>query len=342
MAAPLHIPVGSPLSPDKQVYFYSSDEWENFVREYAAVLGDEYVQVKRFGGSGDKGADVAAFKSEHGLEGPWDCYQGKHYAKALMPSDAWPEILKVLVGVANADYVMPDHYYFMAPRGCGPTLSRKLSRPSELKAQFLEKLADSAFNSHLDPGTVAAVKTLASRLDFACFASVELADMLEVHRGSPYHATRFGTTLPNRGAPSDPPDTFEAGEVNYIDQLLEVYREQYSDPTYNANDVGVRVETGSHFRRQRIAFYRAESLRMYARDSVPPGTFEGLQDEIFSGVVDVADAKHDRGRDRLDAVLGKADSLQLSHPLVVVSGVDDRRGICHQLANENRLRWVSP
>ena len=41
-----------------------------------------------------------------------------------------------------------------------------------------------------------------------------------------------------------------------------------------------------HFRRQREAFYEAESLRVFARDSVPPGTFESLLDDIHDGVID--------------------------------------------------------
>ncbi len=342
LAAPLHGPIGPALSAEQQLYFYSSDQWEAFIREYAVALCGRYVQVKRFGGAGDRGSDVAAFKSEQGLEGPWDCYQGKHYAAPLMPSDAWPEVLKVMISVINGHYVMPDHYFFMAPRGCGPSLTRLLSKPSDMRSKFLERLDDEKFVSALDDATVAKVRAQATATDFSLFASVELQDMLETHRMSPHHSTRFGVSLPTRPAPSDPPDTLQAVEVNYVEQLLEVYREQFTIPSLTLDEVEAKVETGPHFRRQRVAFYRAESLRMYARDSVPEGTFESLQEEIYSGVVDVADAHHARGRDRLDAVLGKADTLQLLHPLVVVSGVDDRRGICHQLANDDRLRWVTP
>jgi hypothetical protein len=93
--------------------------------------------------------------------------------------------------------------------------------------------------------------------------------------------------------------------------------------------------------RQRISFYKAESLRVYARDSVPPGTFNKLQDDIYSGVIDTAEANHPNGYVRLSSVLSQVGQLDLNrHKLIAVSDIDDRKGICHQLANADRLTWV--
>lgn len=50
------VPVGSPgLAPQKLIYFYSSDEWEELLRECATSWCDDYVQVKRLGGPNDEG-----------------------------------------------------------------------------------------------------------------------------------------------------------------------------------------------------------------------------------------------------------------------------------------------
>jgi hypothetical protein len=65
---------GPPVPPQGRIQLYSSDEWEGFIREWITGLKTEYVQIKRFGGSGDKGADIAAFKSDNGLEGPPNGY----------------------------------------------------------------------------------------------------------------------------------------------------------------------------------------------------------------------------------------------------------------------------
>jgi hypothetical protein len=41
-----------------------------------------------------------------------------------------------------------------------------------------------------------------------------------------------------------------------------------------------------HFKRQREAFYHAESLRVFVRDKTEPVTFESLREQIYKGVVD--------------------------------------------------------
>ena len=81
---------------------------------------------------------------------------------------------------------------------------------------------------------------------------------------------------------------------------------------------------------------------MHARDSVPDGTFEALQNDMHSGVVEVAEAPHTSGMDRLREVLTASTQVQLDGHAVLmsVSRPDDRKGICHQLANEDRLTWV--
>jgi hypothetical protein len=95
-----------------------------------------------------------------------------------------------------------------------------------------------------------------------------------------------------------------------------------------------------HYHRQREYFYHAESLRNFARDTVPSGTFEDLQDEVHSGVVEVESAPHPDGLVRMNAVTQAAAQLPLSaNGLINVTKVQDKRGICHQLANEDRLTW---
>ena len=119
---------------------HPSGEREEFIREWAQGLDEDYIQIKQLGGPGDQGIDVAAFKSEQGLEGPWDCFQGKHFARELRPADAWAEILKVFLHVDAGDYVLPDTYQFLDPKGCGGTLNRLLSKPTKLRGGFLAAL----------------------------------------------------------------------------------------------------------------------------------------------------------------------------------------------------------
>ena len=87
-------------------------------------------------------------------------------------------------------------------------------------------------------------------------------------------------------------------------------------------------------------FYHAESLRNFARDTVPPGTFEELQDEIHAGVVELAVSHHPDAFACVNAVTQAATQLALTASgLINVVKIQDRRGICHELANDDRLTW---
>jgi hypothetical protein len=335
---------GPPVSPAHRIAFYSSGDWEEFIKEWALGLEETYVQVKRLGGAGDEGIDVAGFKSHQQLEGPWDCFQGKHYAGPIGTSDAWPEILKILMHVEASDYVMPDSYSFLAPRGCGLTLNRLLSKPSKLRKKFLEAIATGeSLVKGIDTETLARVHALVEQTDFSMFRSVELHEALETHKKTQHYVARFGAAhLPAPTPFSEPPNEVGQHEVTYISQLRKVYAEGCADDLSDINTVGTHPTFGEHFKRQRFAFYAAESIRMDARDAVPDGTFEKLQEDVHDSVIETAAAEHDSGMKRLTAVLEHSTVVDLSsHPLVSWAGPRARRGICHQLANDERLTWTT-
>lgn len=333
---------GAPVPPAHRVYFYSSDEWEVFIVEWAYGLADSYRQIKRLGGSGDRGVDVAAFKTECGLEGAWDCFQAKHYNRSLNFSDAFPEMLKIFHGVVDGFYRLPDRYVFVAPRGCGSTLNRLLSRPAELQSKFLDGLNESdATQFQHNERALNSIKILAESVDFSIFQSLELEEMLETHRATPYFVARFGTALPGRPPVEQAPVTPRPEEAVYVKKLVDVYSEQDPESCSDVDSVSAHAKYGPHFQRQREAFYSAEGLRLYARDSVPSGTFEMLQDDVYNGVIDIVDANHPSGLDRLRAVLTHSGQLDLgAHRLISISTLKDRQGICHQLANADKLTWV--
>lgn len=333
---------GPRLTPEQYIYFYSPDEWEQFVLEWATALHSDYVQVKRLGGPDDGGVDIAAFKTSSGFDGAWDCFQAKHYEKPLAPAEAFAEILKIFTNVHQGRYRLPDQYGFLAPRGCGQTLSRLLSSPTEHRAEFLRQLqGDFSLGSSLSGDELAAIVEIASTTPFEMFRSEEIHDVLGVHCRTSFHVARFGGRLDDRPDSALPPDDIADHEVAYVDELLKVYAESRPGDEVSVESALADESTGGHLRRQRVAFYSAESLRLYARDSVPVGTFEALQDDVFEGVIEVAEAEHESGMHRLNEVLGCSGQLDLSsHALVSVSNQRDRKGICHQLANESRLGWV--
>jgi hypothetical protein len=337
------VAAGPPVPPAHRIYFYSSGDWEEFIKEWALGLEETYVQVKRLGGAGDQGIDVAGFKTDQQLEGPWDCFQGKHYAGPIDPSDAWPEVLKLLLHVDANDYVMPDSYRFLAPRGCSTSLNRLLSKPSKLRKKFLEAIEDGKpLAKTVDDATLARVRVLAAKTDFSIFRSVELHEALATHQKTQYYVARFGGAhLPAPSPFAGPPEEFEAHEANYVSELRKVYAEECSDDLTELETLRTHPKHGAHFVRQRFAFYAAESIRMDARDSVPDGTFEGLQTDVHDGVIETATKAHESGMARLTSVLEHSTTVDLSsHPLVSWASAQARRGICHQLANDERLTWT--
>ncbi|MFF1932014.1 ABC-three component system protein [Streptomyces sp. NPDC058228] len=332
------------LTPKQYLVHHSADQWEEFVYEWVMALKEAgYVDVVGMGGSNDRGADIAAFLTARKTDGPWHCYQCKHYDKALGPATAYPEILKIHSAVAEQQYMeLPERYVFVAPK-IGGTLTQLLAKPSELKLTFfawtekntvklLEEYGEGALQRALDR---------ARQTDFSCFEAGNLDKILEQHATTPHHVRRFGAPLPDRPAREPAPPEHAAGETRYIQQLLDVYSEKWGYSSGSPDGARAHPKAVRNLQRQREAFYCAEQLRVFARDSVPTGTFESLQDDVHSGVVEVEERDFDTGYERLHAVLDAARDMQLgANVLLPVVKPDDRKGICHQLANENRLTWV--
>jgi hypothetical protein len=102
-----------------------------------------------------------------------------------------------------------------------------------------------------------------------------------------------------------------------------------------------RGDLREHFHDARVEFYSAEGLRTFSRDTLPQGEFEKLQDEVHSGIKDDVRGAHADGYQRVLAVVRTARALQLtSNPLTTRIHTRDRGGICHQLANDGKVRWV--
>lgn len=339
-----HAEHGPRIAPRKVIQTYDPDEWEVFIEEWATGLSPKYVAVRRFGGSGDRGVDVAGFKTDRGFEDEWDCFQGKHYDKSLTPSNAWPEMLKVfLLPVHTPLYTLPSSYSFIAPRGLGTNLAHLISTPTELRAKFLEQVESSVAKpfKELDNDTRSAVHALASATDFSMFGAVEVLALLDQHKSTPYYPARFGGGLPARPTSESPPQTVHPDELVYLTKLVDAYQERYLTVDSIAA-AEVHTKAGAHLQRQRESFFRAEALRNFARDRVLPNTFEGLQNELFDAVIETAEAEHSDGLERLRHTLEQAVNAQLSaNALIQVTEPADRRGVCHQLANDDRLTWVA-
>jgi hypothetical protein len=335
---------GPPIEPLVRIVTYDPSQWEAFIDEWVSSLKTKYHRVLRYTGANDLGIDVAGFADENYLQGVWDNYQCKHYRDAISPGTAWPEIGKMLWHSFRGEFVPPRAYYFVAPRGTGTTLTRYLTSVAALKSALIEAwpkaVADKITAKHLVKleGEFA---EYVNTFNFSIFQPMSPREVIEQHRATPYFVARFGGGLPPRPVVGAPPADPADHESVYVAHLLAAYADHTKAEVPDLGALKNWKPLEEHFKRQRECFYHAEALRVFVRDKVEPGTFEGLQDEIYHGVADTADGDHPDGFERVKAVTRAAQDVLLNaHPLGASALVKDKRGICHQLANEDRLKWT--
>lgn len=337
------VATGQPIHPEDRLRLYSYREWERFVQEWVDSLRDEYALVERCGGAGDMGRDVIA--TVNGDNGAWDNYQCKHYGDSLKPSDIWVELGKLAYYTKRGDYSYPRRYYFIAPRGAGTKLSNLLRKPEELRSELLKQWDAHCRDRITKTERVecdAAMRGHIERLDFTIFQATPVLRILEAHAKTRWYAARFGGGLPQRPEPFTPPHLPADNEAVFVGELRRAYADHLKHELRDV-DAGLahREDLREHFKDARVEFYSAEGLRTFSRDTLPPGEFEKLQDEVHSGIKDDLRSEHSDGYRRVVAVVKTARTLPLtSHPLSSRIHNRDRGGICHQLANDGKVRWV--
>lgn len=334
---------GVPVHPVDRVRLFSADQWERFVQEWVDSLRDEYELIERCGGAGDMGRDVIA--TVKGGNGAWDNYQCKHYEKALTPTDVWVELGKLAYYTLKGEYSYPRRYYFVAPRGVGPRLSNLLKKPDNLRSDLLANW-DRACRTEITKTEVvecdAAMRKHIASLDFAIFQTMPLLNIIEGHARTRWHAAQFGGGLPPRPESPLPPSVPAAHEALFVGELRLAYAQHLRKDVKDLDaGLAARDDLREHFHDARVEFYSAEGLRTFSRDTLPQGEFEKLQDEVHSGIKDEVRGAYADGYQRVLAVVKTARSLQLtSNPLTTRIHTRDRGGICHQLANDGKVRWV--
>lgn len=340
-----HVISGIPIPKTQRVLLFGEDEWEEFTEEWASSIESSYHCVKRFAGAGDKGLDVVGFIASNQFSDGWNNYQCKFYKQPLTPSDVWVEFGKIIYFTYCGEYTPPQKYYFVAPKQIGTKLGKLLASAPKLKKELKENWEKHCENGITSTARIKLEGDLLDHLesfDFTIFDSISLVRMIEQHASTPFHAVRFGGGLSIRPEPEIPPEDTVSLDHRYVRQLLSIYAQSIGegqrapDLSLLDKDDGIR----KNFRRQRERFYHAESLRNFSRDTVPPGVFEDLQNDIFDGVVDVCESQHECGIDRLNTTMSQAANVAIdSNPLASVARPRDKQGMCHQLVNDRRLNW---
>lgn len=319
----------------------SADQWEDFALEWAHSLKEKYRDVQKCGGAGDMGRDVIAFAAE-GESDTWDNFQCKHYDHPLHPGDVWLELGKLCYYTKIGEYTVPRKYTFVSPMGCGNALSKLLRDPQGLKGGLIEKWDEKCKSKITATSEVSLDAEMMDHLDsvdFSIFSALSPLTLIEEHSTTPWHAVRFGGGLPARSPSAPPPDSPVESERVYIRALLDAYEERLASEL-SAIDELSDTDLIRHLKRSRVEFYCAESLREFSRDNVPPGTFEALLDEVENGIADAIESAHPDAFELVLAVVRHAKTMPLtSNALIHRVSAPDKGGMCHQLANQEKVRW---
>lgn len=334
---------GQWFRPGNLIRLYSADEWEEFIEEWVDSLEDEYAEVQRLGGAGDMGRDVVAYVDEEGTT--WDNYQCKHYGNRLMPTDVWAELGKLMHFTFVGEYTYPRRYFFVAPQGAGTTLSNYLRRPSQLRTALFDNWDRYCKDCITSTAAIELTPELRAHIDgadFSIFKAPPPREIIEQHAKTKAHITRFGGGLPPRGTAPLPPVTPAPTEAVYVRCLLDAYGDHLGSSIADVAALVSHIELHEHLHESRVDFYSAEALRTFTRDTLPDERpFEDLKEEIRVGIMDEIRRRHPDGYERVLCATRTARSLAItSNALVTRVTARDRGGICHQLANDNKVRWV--
>lgn len=320
---------------------FSPNQWEDFVLEWAHSLKSQYQLVEQCGGAGDLGRDVIAFVTDD----EWHNYQCKHYKEPLQPNQIILELGKLCYYVYEKAFSAPSKYYFVAPQGAGNSLALLFKKPEDLRARLIKDWAtkcEEHITSKKNVPLAGKLLKFVEKFDFSIVSYVPPMDLIEQHMLTRWHVARFPGGIPPRPQCAVPDISDERFESLYIARLLEAYSDHKGVPLTIADLTAREPLLHKHLLRSRERFFYAESLRNFSRDTFPPRQFEDLQDEFYDAVIDtVEDTSNADGLQRVKAATEVAQRITpTNNALQQVIKVQDKAGICHQLADNNRLKWV--
>lgn len=324
---------------------FKPEVWEDFTEEWAHSQERKYKQIIRYSGAGDMGLDILCFYTDKFFDGLWDNVQCKRYACQLQPAQVYVELGKIIYHSFMGEYPPPQKYYFAASKGLGLKLKKLLTKPKKLKEELRanwDKHCKTKITNTTQLPLTGKLLEYFEKFDFSIFGTITVAEMIKGHASTVFYERRFGgASFPERPPIMPPPATVQPGESRYVQQLFEVYSEKLSMQLNGPAQLVKFPDLERHFNRSREVFYHAESLRNFPRDSVDPGAFDAIQDEIYHGCVHVHDMDYTSGMARILATISHAGTLTPNcNALCLRVQIKDKQGLCHHLANEDRFTWV--
>lgn len=340
----LEVTSGAPIPALDCLKIFNADSWEDLTLELVSYWKTQYPRVVRCGAGGDMGRDVIAYRYDEPKD--WENYQCKHYDKRLSLSLVLLEIGKILYYAHRGEFSLPKHYYFVAPQGVSNDLLKHLNDPARLKAALIEKW-DKACKSKITSKHNDNIELSDELLefvhaaDFSVFDHIPPIKIIELHSNTVFHAQRFGINVRKRPQLPVPPENLADNEIRYTKELLKAFAEAEQVAAITIDDLSDGSDYQSEYEGARRNFYAAEDLQKFSRDWLPDNSYEELTDECFEAVSATVRKKHENGYERYLATSSQAATVNyVSHPLSPYIKTQDKKGMCHQLVNADKFKWV--
>jgi hypothetical protein len=142
------------------------------------------------------------------------------------------------------------------------------------------------------------------------------------------------------------PEKIQPEELTYVSELYKAYAEKTQEEITDASDL-LSVGYKEHFEHQRKSYYMAETIHHEIRDSIRPDEedcFDVLKEEIEDGIYETSHKRHTDAVEKIDAVMERAAVVPISANTENITynwiGPGEKKGVCHMLVNEERLKWV--
>ncbi|PEF73685.1 hypothetical protein CON94_19555 [Bacillus pseudomycoides] len=337
---------GTPIPPLKKLKIISNDDFEDIVLEWAYdYLKLEYYSVYRIGGAGDKGRDVVALLAGDDSS-QFDIYQCKHYGGLLAPSSFWVEFGKLCYYTFKKDYDIPQNYYIVTADGLGPAMKDYLANPSTINDDLIknwDKYCKKGITATKDIKLDKNLESYIKSFDFKIVKEIQPIRLIDEYSKTKWFKYRFGGGLkkrPKAGLPPEIVDDIEA-KLPYITQLLKVYSLYQGKEFKNVAEIQEADYIGGHFKRQRFDFHTAQTLKRFSRDEfIDEDPYEEAKLEIYSGVIDITVKRFSDELEKVNSTLEVARSLSLDGNELGKINPSDKVGMCHELVNDNKLKWV--
>ncbi|MBO0612789.1 ABC-three component system protein [Thiothrix fructosivorans] len=337
------ITYGEQIAPLSRLKILDADRWEDFTLELVYYWKTQYVKVVRCGGGGDMGRDVIAYSNLP--SGEWENFQCKHYSSKLNVAQALLEIGKLLYYAYKGELTVPVKYYFVTPLGISTDLLNHLRNSEKLKSALLNRWNDecrSKITSKRDNNIELTddLQNFIKSVNFHIFDHIPPMEILDLHSNTPFHVTLFGSQIKRRPKIPIPPSNLADNEIIYTSELLRAFSDAEGEKldTYSLSN---NDDYKDEYESARKNFYAAEDLERFSRDWLPDNSYQELIDECYEVISPTIKKKFENGYERYLSTTEQASIANYSsHPLKDYIKTQDKKGICHQLVNESRIKWV--